>query len=54
MGKIVSNLGLVKFEPHFVEAENFELNETFQKKFHHYATKYGQSRNPIVDHFKRG
>jgi len=54
MGKNASNLGLSEFEAHFVENENFKFNDTFQKLFHHYVTKYGQPTNLVVDHIRRG
>lgn len=54
MRQIAKNLGLNQLEPHFVQNQNFKFNYSFKKVFHHYATKYDQPTNLIVDHIRRG
>ena len=49
MEKIAGNLGIFENEPHFVEQQIYQFNDIFQKLFRHYATKFGQPSNPIVD-----
>ena len=44
--------GIFENEPHLLNKQIYQFNDIFQKLFRHYATKFGQPSNPIVDQIR--